>query len=257
MAYAPTTIRPQLPQYYGERMPDGTTIESPRARTVEADESREASLRLPIQPNDVRLQPGVKPPASPIAPADTFRFGLETQRIRPKRARQSLRGDISNWASIPLTEQTGESHRNPGPTSTEYRGSGAYQMPYAEESSYSDEEKPKPLRMPSRRHSRPPLSYRRVSNATTRYRPSHDQVRGSVDGSRRTDFEGYESDSRDRLHHQQFYESDDEPPYESRATHVGGGHRGPPKPPPATGQVLRLPWTMWMNSNAKNRMYPP
>ncbi|KAF2476098.1 aquaporin-like protein [Lindgomyces ingoldianus] len=31
-----------------------------------------------------------------------------------------------------------------------------------------------------------------------------------------------------------------------------GGRRGPPRRPASTEEVLRLPWTMWMNSSAKN-----
>jgi aquaporin related protein len=36
----------------------------------------------------------------------------------------------------------------------------------------------------------------------------------------------------------------------------GGGSRGPPRGP-APESLMRLPWAVWMGSNAKNRTYHP
>ncbi|KAF2246518.1 aquaporin-like protein [Trematosphaeria pertusa] len=114
--------------------------------------------------------------------------------------------------------------------------------PYVEE--YSDEEEhPRAYRRPARHRSRPPPVHgRRVPGPTSRR--SIDSHRVSYD---------YESDTPTKPHDHYQYGSEDDGPRRPRTAHGGGGDRGggPPRRPPST-EVMRLPWTMWMNSNAKN-----
>jgi hypothetical protein len=171
---------------------------------------------------------GVASPMSPTAVPDAG----GAQPVR----RGSNMPDSSRWLTHQAVDQ-GEDYP-PGRRSnrfgpSEYRGSMSRRAPYVED--YSDgEDYPRTTRRTNRRHTRPPPAHGRAPGGTGRY--SQDQPRPSFDS--RGDY-GYESD----------YDDDSRPP---QAYAGGGGRRGPPRGPPSEA-VMRLPWTMWMNSNAKNR----
>lgn len=240
-----------LPVYYGERMQDGTVIESPGVRPVAASDSRDALLRLPIQPNQAHLEPELMSPVSPVAPADALGINSGTPRTRSK----APGGDSSRWVTFPAGENVEDyphrSRRYDRYTPSDYGGPASHRSAYVEE--YEDDDRPRAYRRPPRRHSRPPLSHGRLPGPTGRF--SHEQRRGSLD-SHRISFDDYESDSptKPRYH---YYGSEEDEPRRPRTAYGDGGRRGPPRRPPPPDEVLRLPWTMWMNSNAKNRRFPP
>lgn len=119
----------------------------------------------------------------------------------------------------------------------------AYQSKYIE--NYSDEEDdPRTYRhRPNRQHRRPPAVYGRYGAIPGR---------GSLDAHPPSRFSEDESPVTRGYH--VYYDSDLDTTPRRRlyATASGSGGRMPPRGPPSTTAVMRLPWTMWMNSNAKN-----
>jgi aquaporin related protein len=232
-----------LPVYYGERLNDGTVIESSRTRPM-AKDSRDALLRLPIQPHEAHVHPVVSP-VSPAVPPDSFGLNLGT----PARPHGSTVGDSSRWVTYPLGEQDDYQHRsrrNDRYAPSEYRESvSRRRAPYVEE--YSDgEDYPRATRRTNRRHTRPPPAHGRVPG-----RVSHEQARPSFDSRRDFDYDDDIPRKARFRYSEDDYEEDER---RSRTAYAGGGgRRGPPRNPPSTEEVMRLPWTMWMNSNAKNR----
>ncbi|KAF2677774.1 aquaporin-like protein [Lentithecium fluviatile CBS 122367] len=232
-----------LPVYYGERMNDGTVIESPRVRPTG---SRDALLRLPIQPNEAHVHPGVPSPISPVAPEDPLQIN-PGQLARP---RGSTVGDSSRWVTFPAGEQDDyplRPRRSDRYAPSDYRGSVSRRAPYVED--YSEgEDYPRATRRTNRRHTRPPPAHGRAPGPG---RTSHEQTRSSFDS--RADYD-YESDTPKKARFRYSDDDDYEPDYRRPRTAyaAGGGRKGPPRSPPSTEEVMRLPWTMWMNSNAKN-----
>lgn len=235
-------------------MADGTVVETPQIRQ---EGSRDALLRLPIQPTEAHLTNSPVSPVAAGAPADL----PGVSPLQPGRARGNsvLGGDSSRWITFPGAEPNDDYPTNRrsnryGPQ--EYRGSVMRRAAYVED--YSDEEDyPRGPRRPNRRHTRPPPAHGRSSGTSDRYdRYSHDRGdRVSFDSRAGYD---YESDTPRKARFVRY--SDDDDMIDSRHTRVayagGGGRRGPPRSPPSTEEVLRLPWTMWMNSDAKNRRSP-
>jgi len=231
-------------------MPDGTVIESPRVRPVVTSDSRDALLRLPIQPGEAHVHPGIVSPMSPTAAPEA----LGASGAQPIRHRGSNMPDSSRW----MTYQGGDQGEDYPPSRrsnrfgpSEYRGSMSRRAPYVED--YSDgEDYPRATRRANRRHARPPPAHGRAAGATGR--PSQDQPRSSFDS--RVDY-GYESDTPRKARFVRYsddegYDNDSRRP---QAQAGGGGRQGPPRAP-SSEEVMRLPWTMWMNSNAKNRRSP-
>jgi hypothetical protein len=242
-----------LPVYYGERMPDGTVIESPRVRPVVTSDSRDALLRLPIQPGEAHVNSGIASPISPMVPVEAV-GGNGGPPGPPARPRGNTMPDSSRWVTYPAGDQ-GEDYppnrrsNRYGPS--EYRGSMSRRAPYVED--YSDgEDYPRATRRANRRHTRPPSAHGRVSGTSGRY--SNDLPRSSFDS--RVDY-GYESDTPRKARFVRYSDEEgfDDEPRRPQAYAGGGGRRGPPRAP-STEEVMRLPWTMWMNSNAKNRRSP-
>ncbi|KAF2622959.1 aquaporin-like protein, partial [Macroventuria anomochaeta] len=117
--------------------------------------------------------------------------------------------------------------------------------PYVED--YSDEEDdPRAYRRrPNRQHRRPPAAYERYGPVPGR---------GSLDAQPTSRFSEDESPSGGKGY-AMYYDSDRDTPRRrlyAAAAASGNGGRMPPRGPPSTTEVMRLPWTMWMNSNAKN-----
>ncbi|PVI08331.1 aquaporin-like protein [Periconia macrospinosa] len=126
-----------------------------------------------------------------------------------------------------------------------------HRSPYVEEYLSDEEDRPRAYRRPDRRHKRPPVSHRQVPGAVARF--SVDQPRGSME-SRRDSHEDYDHiDPIGKPRYYYAYESEEDRRYRPRTAYGGGGGRGPPRNPSlVTENPMRLPWTMWMNSNAKN-----
>ncbi|KAJ4407736.1 hypothetical protein N0V91_003706 [Didymella pomorum] len=111
---------------------------------------------------------------------------------------------------------------------------------------YSDEEDdPRAYRRrPSRQHRRPPAAYERYGPVPGR---------GSLDAHPASRFS--EDDSPSGAKGYALYNDSELDTPRKRlyaAAAANGGGRMPPRSPPSTTEVMRLPWTMWMNSNAKN-----
>ncbi|ORY14145.1 aquaporin-like protein [Clohesyomyces aquaticus] len=141
-----------------------------------------------------------------------------------------------------------EYYRSPrfDPYYPEYRG-GRDREPYPEDY-YDDDDRPRPYRRGPRRGStRPPLSH---ENFHSRH-PRGPGPSRSWDRRRSMDYyDEPDTPQKPRVHYEY---SDEEEPIRLGYGHSGdGGRRGPPRRPPSTEEVMRLPWTMWMNSNAKN-----
>ncbi|KAF1922904.1 aquaporin-like protein [Didymella exigua CBS 183.55] len=224
-------------------------MESPSApRHYSSRESRKQLLQLPHQ---AHIEPSLAPisPILPIDPTDTF--GLTTASA-PKQstAVQRIRGYSDPNAYGP----PGQAYAAPDDADyfrryekrTTHRTT--HRTPYVED--YSDEEEdPRAVvrRRASRQHRRPPVTFER--HGPIPGRPSLDPRQASrfSEDESHTGAKGY----------QLYYDSDRDTPrkrlYAAAAAAAGGsGGRMPPRSPPSTTEVMRLPWTMWMNSNAKN-----
>lgn len=116
---------------------------------------------------------------------------------------------------------------------------------YVEDYSDEDDDPRAYRRRPSRQHRRPPAAYERYGPVPGR---------GSLDAHPTSRFSEEDSPSGGKGY-ALYYDSDLDTPrkllYAATAANGNGG-RMPPRGPPSTTEVMRLPWTMWMNSNAKN-----
>lgn len=243
-----------LPQFYGERMPDDTVVERPSYQG-----SRDALLRLPIQqPGDAHVHQANHNPdeVSPISPV-VHNTGLATiahSGVPARTNSKQVRSEPIRYIAYPgADDRDYDPEPSSGGRSRSRRGSAHPDnrvQPYVEEY-YEEDERPRVYRRPTRGYSRPPLSYRNQESRDpwTRGQPPH----RSSDEHQRPSVE-FEPDTPTKPRIAYYYSSDDN---ETRRggtyPYPGAGGRGPPRRPPSTDEVLRLPWTMWMNSNAKNR----
>ena len=239
-----------LPVFYGERLPGNNVVERP------AGEGRDALLRLPLQqPHSAHINSTGAPTPSAM-PHNAPGLGSE---------------------SMPRTEPDGEPHElqrylppegrhsddvvDTGRRSRRYEPYETTRAPvhiaiYPEE----DDGGIRAYRRPSRRSTQPPLSYQNYSRSD---RESGHPV-DDRDGS-------FEPDTPSKAGYSYDSETERVRPYRARSNRSGGrggpgagaagsggggnGTRprlptgGDPRDPEA---VLRLPWTMWMNSQAKN-----
>jgi len=243
-----------LPVYYGERMQDGSMVESPHA--PHKTESHDALLRLPIQPGDAHLHnPEILSPVSPIPLTGSLNPNISS-RAGSKRVAMST--EPTRYITYPQEDYRHQSRRyERDPYEREpamYRGAVARQ-PQVEEY-YEEEDRPQTYRRPVRRYARPPLSHKQMPGG-----PGY-HVRGSSESDRqstdRFDRLDYEPDTPSKPRYQYYDESGDESPRPPRSYYAASGRgRGPPNKPPSTQEVMRIPWTMWMNSSAKNRKQRP
>lgn len=225
-----------LPVFYGEQLDDGNTVERPKEK-----ESQDQLVRYPInQPGPAHLNPEMASAAGPSLSTEPA-LGFNTpSRVPSKRA---------TYVNYSDRRRSEDNHRSPrfDPYYPEYR-ERREREPYVEDY-YDDEDRPRPYRRPRRGPTRPPLSHENYHNRQTR-----GPMRGSYEDRRSVDYyEEPDTPMKPRVHYH--YGSDEEEPI--RYGHYGdGGRRGPPRRPASTEEVMRLPWTMWMNSNAKNRRFP-
>lgn len=249
-----------LPHYYGQQLQDGTIMESPTApRHHSSRESRKQLLQLPMQPHQAHIEQSNPTDVSPMSPMDpTETFGLPAPPVPPRQstAVKRIRGYSDPNAYGPPGQ--GYDERAAADEDREYYrrydrrvarretrpGIPTHRSAYVED--YSDEEdEPRVYRRrPNRHHRRPPA-------ANERYGPV--PGRGSLDAHPASRFS--EDDMPTGRGYQLQYDSDRETTPRKRlyaAAAGGSGGRMPPRGPPSTSEVMRLPWTMWMNSNAKN-----
>ena len=86
-------------------MPDGSVIESPRVRPVGGNESRDALLRLPIQPNEAHLLAESLSPSSSVVPGDSLGISSGVPPRTRSRSRAKTQTDLSRWMTFPAEER--------------------------------------------------------------------------------------------------------------------------------------------------------
>jgi aquaporin related protein len=215
-----------------------STVVSPHQRV--STESRQELLRLPIQPHPAHFDFHMDPAESPVVPMhQNNALGLTSKP--PSMRRMGGQPDPNDWNTPSRPRrQSNASHQvpySPAPP----RG------PYIEEYSEEDED-PRQYRRSTRRHQRPPISYNNYVDQNSRYGPL---PRNSSDN---TSAHPAYADTPGKPNYEMYYPEDE---YRSRRPGMPGvsGSRGPPRQPPPES-IMRLPWAMWMGSNAKNRMSP-
>jgi aquaporin related protein len=229
-----------LPQYYGQQLQDGTIMESPMPprHTRESSDSRRELLRLPMQPHPAHIDLNMDP-TSPVVGTDPNAMTV-TQRSSNRR----LGGyaDPNDYGS-PTTSRP--QRRTQSQDLRTHNTPQIHRTAYVEDYPSEEEYDPQPYRRrPSRQHRLPPSAYENDPRTMSRY--TSVPARSSVDNRR-------PSYNNDKPRYQMHYGSDDD--YAPRRPPIRpGGQRGgdPPRRPPSAENVMRLPWMIWMGSNAKN-----
>ncbi|KAB2099509.1 hypothetical protein AG0111_0g12349 [Alternaria gaisen] len=229
----------QQPQYYGQTLQDGTIMESPvMPPTRASSDSRQELLRLPAQPHPAHID-----------------YHMESDQSLPQQQQQQqsdlpLRSMPSNARRIggqsdPNDQWTPNRPRRPSQnvpyTPTTHRG------PYIEDDYEEEDYNPQMYRRRSNRRTQgPPMAYRNYVEQNSRYGPI---PRNSVDANMQPQY----SDTPGKPNYEMYYpEHTDYPPRRPPMPGAGsGGSKGPPEYPSAKA-VMRLPWAVWMGSNAKN-----
>lgn len=225
-------------------------------RHYSSRESRKQLLQLPMPPNQAHIeQPNIAPitPMSPIDPTDAFGPSAAPAPPRQSTALKRIRGYSDPHAYGPPGQ--GYDERAAADEDRDYYrrtyerrvtrretrpGAPTSKAAFVED--YSDEEDdPRAYRRrPDRQHRRPPASNERYGAG-----------RSSIDAHGTSRFS--EDEAPTGKGYQLYYDSDRETtPRRRLYAAASGGGRMPPRSPPSTTEVMRLPWTMWMNSNAKN-----
>jgi aquaporin related protein len=220
-----------LPQYYGQQLQDGTIMESPGPRhTRESSESRRELLRLPMQPHPAHIDQNPDPMSPSVGP-DPNTMGVAS---RPSNRRLGGHPDFNDYGS-PTTNRYSRRPQHQHP-------SLSHRTPYVEDYDEDYDYEPQPYRRrPSRQYRPPPSAYENDARRYTAVQP-----RGSIDA--------YSSYNNDKPQIHMHYGSDDEYAPRNRPIRPGptSNGRDPPRRPPSTEDVMRLPWMIWMGSNAKN-----
>ncbi|KAL5119789.1 hypothetical protein ACEQ8H_002395 [Pleosporales sp. CAS-2024a] len=242
-----------LPQYYGPQLQDGTIMESPapplRSHAQESSDSRQELLRLPAPAHIDQDTSNVSPPAGPD---DANALGLVN---RSSSRRMGSHANFHDYGSP-------SGNRSSRTTPSQLQNQALVRRnPYVEEYFSDDDEyepppPPQPYRRrPSRHHHRPPPSaYENDSSrAMSRYYTTAPMMRRSLEP-----YHSYHKNNNynDKPSVHLHYGSDDEyaPPRRPplRPGVAGNQSGGPARRPPSTEDVMRLPWAIWMGSNAKN-----
>ncbi|KAF3002393.1 hypothetical protein E8E13_002251 [Curvularia kusanoi] len=247
-----------LPHYYGQQLQDGTIMESPLAPRHYS--SRESRKQLLQPPNQAHLDNAIAPlaPLSPMDNPDAWGLTKTTSAPHQSTSSKRIRGysdpntfgppgqgyderaaadDADYYRRVYEKRSTRNETR---PTTLIYRG------PYVEDESDEDSSPHAYRRRPNRQHRRPPAAYERYGPAAGRT---------SLDAHPVSRFSEDDSPSSGKAY-RMYYDSDRDTArrrlYAPASEPYAGGGRLPPRGPPSTTEVMRLPWTMWMNSNAKN-----
>lgn len=206
---------------------------SPRVHGRGSSDSRQELLRLPAQAHIDRDLDSI----SPVVGTDPNAIGLAN---RPSRNRLGGQPDVDEYGSPVGNRYT----RRTQSQSQSIVPRTAYVEEHFSEDEY--EQRPQPYRRRTTRQYRPPPSAHENERAMSRYT--------QVPNRRNTNrSDVYYNNDKPRTH--MHYGSDDEyaprrPPIRPGAGHGDG--REPPRAPPSTEDVMRLPWMIWMGSNAKN-----
>jgi aquaporin related protein len=227
-----------LPQYYGQTLQDGTIMESPVMpnHPRASSDSRQELLRLPAQPHPAHLD-----------------FHMESEQNLPHQQQQ---GDPQVLRSMPsnLRRMGGQADPNDQWTPTRPRRpsqSGPYtptahRGPYVEEDYEDEEQDPRMYRRRSNRRTQgPPMAYRNYVEQNSRYGPI---PRHSIDANMQPQY----ADTPGKPNYEMYYPEHTEGPRRRPPMPHQGSGQGPPEYPSAKA-VMRLPWAVWMGSNAKNR----
>lgn len=229
-----------LPQYYGQKLQDGTIMESPKElrHTPGSGESRQELLRLPAQPHAAHIDGGEVEPDSPtLLPSDP---NAVTKRSSSRRI--GGHPDPNDLGTpVPVRHQ----RRTQSQDLRGYNTHMTHRSPYVEDYP-SDEEYDAQVyrRRPSRQYRPPPSVHANDPRTTGRFT--------ALPGRGAFDANGNYYNDRPRYRGQ--YSSDDEYAQRSHMAAAGGGYGNRPPPPrkPSHEDVMRLPWAIWMGSNAKN-----
>lgn len=270
-----------LPQYFGQHVQSGTPADSPGGPPPGvlspgilspggpspvgpspfgpspvapqydrgSDDSRQELLRLPIHSQSAQIDAAQEPnpPNSSGGPPT----------ITPKSSNVRRTVGPADLNEYPSTGRVYTSHEeNPGrlrKPSRDFRAGpmsvSHYRPTYFEEDDeyWDEEEDPRMYRRRyTRQHRRPPVAYESYQDFNAQNGPPPSRARGSVDPY-------YETPTKPQYH--MHYGSDDEDRYKPQRPTMPGASdgKGPPSPPVTAEAALRLPWAVWMGSNAKNR----
>lgn len=252
------------PHYFTPHNSDGANNEIPMPirHGRESSDSRQELLRLPIQPHPAHLE-SMEQTSSAI-PTQNNHFGLTPRNSTSKKG--GAYADPHEFSSPPpgrIYPSIEEGSQRPGRQS--YYPS-VYRSAYVEDNSDEEEDQEaqyqppyRPRRRPTRSRRPPPSAYENYYESNSRYGPMPPSKR-----RRSTESHVAYMDHHHKPEYHMHYGSDDE--YARRYPGAGGGAYGgggggggvggrrgfshdsmPPE------SVMRLPWAIWMGSNAKNR----
>jgi aquaporin related protein len=241
------------PHYYNQQLEDGTMMESPPVpRHYSSRNSRRQLLQAPDQ---AYLDHTIAPIES-LSPMPTSEaFGLTAASTAPQESTTMARPrGYSNpnaygppgqaydeRAAAEAAEYYRHMYEKEKRNTRRQSRAPTQRNPYIEDHSDSDSDHHVVhRRRPSRHHKRPPAAYERYGPVTGRASlDAHPASRFSEDGS-------ISGDKAYRM----YYDSDRNTPRRRLYAAATGESSG--RKPPSTTEVMRLPWTMWMNSSAKN-----
>jgi aquaporin related protein len=247
-----------LPQYYGQQLQDGTIMESPRPanHAQGSSESRRELLRLPMQPHPALLDQNMDPASPPVGVDPGLGVAMRSNR------RLGGQPDFNDYGSPTHNrfqrrsqDQRRPQDVRPHPASVSSRT--PYVEDYASDEDYEPyEPQPQPYRRrQQRQHRNPPLAYENDPRGMHRYNSI--QGRNSIDAYGRSSTDAHSTYNNDKPRTHIHYGSDEDlynarRPSNRPAGAQSGNGRDPPRRPPSTEDVMRLPWMIWMGSNAKN-----
>ncbi|KAF1943525.1 aquaporin-like protein [Clathrospora elynae] len=232
-----------LPQFYGQQLHDGTIAESPGAIAPPqrgSDDSRRELLRLPVQPHPAHIDLHMEQ-----EPHVTSADQINALGLVPRTAKMSALPDSQGFKSPGLGRRQSQDARRVVPYSPAINRNPYMEEYFEEVEQYSPPRQYR--RRPGRRQQRPPVSYNNsyAEHQGSKYGPL---PRNSVDNHSQATY-----DTTGKPNYEMYYPSEDEYGPRRRPVMRGGGSsRGPPRPPVPTEGVMRLPWIIWMGSNAKN-----
>lgn len=215
-----------------------------------SSDSRSELLRLPMQPQTAHIDENVDP-MSPNNATDPNGLDLAQRPSNRRLGAQGGYADVDEYGyGSPTANRHQRRHHLHGHDVRQRISNMTHRHPYVEDYPSDEEDyEPQPYRRrPHRLHRLPPSAYENDPRSTGRYTtlPS----RGN-----RNNHPAYNND---KPNYHMHYGSDEDytprrrPPLRVTGPGAGGVVSGNGSDPPATKDVIRLPWMIWMGSNAKN-----